>query len=213
MDKKYIEENDIAMKYLRDRLTPEETDEFETHFLADEALLEQLELDSILLKYTGRAFDHRKNKPQVRPYWINLAQIAGGMIAGAILLVITTTYLNIEDKMQDNIGVAQIEYFDELRSVQAEVMNHKAIDLSPSAASIVLVIDTGEMSNALYDIVISEEQNIVVSTNKVSAADTGELKIVFPTNLVPDNTYTLKVFNEDTTVAKIQYVLSIKRSD
>ena len=48
MDKNYIEQNAIDTKYLRNQLTPEQSEEFEVYLLDHPEMLEQLELDAVL---------------------------------------------------------------------------------------------------------------------------------------------------------------------
>ncbi|MEP4299102.1 MAG: hypothetical protein ABJ340_05400, partial [Paraglaciecola sp.] len=50
MDDEYITQNDIIQKYLRNKLTPEETVEFEEYIMDKPHLLEQLELDSVMVE-------------------------------------------------------------------------------------------------------------------------------------------------------------------
>ena len=48
MDKQYIDDNDIGIKYLRKQLTPQETEEFEIYLMEHPEMVEALELDSLL---------------------------------------------------------------------------------------------------------------------------------------------------------------------
>ena len=47
MDKKYIEENEIEIKYLRHQLSEQELEEFEVYLMENPEALETLELDSV----------------------------------------------------------------------------------------------------------------------------------------------------------------------
>jgi hypothetical protein len=49
MDKSYIEENEIEIKYLRNQLTADELEAFEVYLMENPEFLETLELDSLLL--------------------------------------------------------------------------------------------------------------------------------------------------------------------
>ena len=44
MDRNYIAENQIIERYLMDKLTPDERDEFEQFYLSDQQTLDELEL-------------------------------------------------------------------------------------------------------------------------------------------------------------------------
>lgn len=48
MDRKYIDENEIEIRYLRNQLTPQELEEFEVCLMENEDLLERLEIQQAL---------------------------------------------------------------------------------------------------------------------------------------------------------------------
>lgn len=50
MDKKYIKENEIEIKYLRNQLTDDELEEFEVYLMDHPEVVDQLKLDSVLLE-------------------------------------------------------------------------------------------------------------------------------------------------------------------
>ena len=57
MDKDYIEEQDIAGKYLRGELTAEEIESFELVFMEDPGLLQRLELDAAFYRHARAAHE------------------------------------------------------------------------------------------------------------------------------------------------------------
>ena len=63
MDSKYIKEKNIIARYLRGSLTPEESIEFEEYLIDKPELIEQLEIDSQLMK-TLPAVDYKSKRPQ-----------------------------------------------------------------------------------------------------------------------------------------------------
>ncbi|MFA3791539.1 hypothetical protein AB6T38_10505 [Aliiglaciecola sp. SL4] len=50
MDRDYIESNDITNRYMQGKLCAEECEEFEVYLMENSEIVEQLELDSILIK-------------------------------------------------------------------------------------------------------------------------------------------------------------------
>ena len=139
MDKKYIEENGIVTKYLRGQLTPEETSEFEAYFLDKPEIIEQLELDSILIKNTGRAFENLQ-RAGIRNRWLNLTQIVSAMAAGALLVVILPSMVA---EKEVNLEGAQIEYFETFRSSETRPQR-KLFDVSSEIENLVLVIEVND---------------------------------------------------------------------
>ncbi len=71
MDKVYIDHNDIIAKYLRGQLTPEESVAFEEYLMDQPALIEQLELDSLLIRTMPEAVKSAESqvKQVVKKYW------------------------------------------------------------------------------------------------------------------------------------------------
>jgi hypothetical protein len=48
MDKRYIEENEIEVKYLRNQLDPDELEEFEVYLMENPEMVDHIELDQII---------------------------------------------------------------------------------------------------------------------------------------------------------------------
>ena len=173
MDRTYITENDIATRYLRGQLTAEETREFEAIFMEDEELLELLELDSILSAHAGKAFETAAKEPR-RGARKGYVQILCGVAAGVLLTLLVSVLQRNEEVMLDTFGIAQIEYFDELRSLSPDQIQNRKIDLARETQHLVLVIDTGSISAKLYDVVIRDEnEKMVASIRNIAGSETG----------------------------------------
>ena len=53
MDKQYIEENEIEIKYLRSQLTPDEVEEFEVYLMENPDSVEAVALEGLLVDHVG----------------------------------------------------------------------------------------------------------------------------------------------------------------
>ncbi len=95
MDKKYIQDNEIDIKYLRGQLADDELELFEIYLMENPEALEQLEVDSLLL--TTKVKGHKeatslfsKFKKSLTP----ILAIAFSIVATAILVVIPSNNKN-----------------------------------------------------------------------------------------------------------------------
>ena len=196
MDKTYIDEHDIGGKYLRGELVPEECTAFEEYLMEDELLLEELELDSVISRHSARAFDEI-GKKQKNKVWAGIFQIVGGMAAGALLMMFVPQLITTDKTMLDNFGIAQIEYFDETRAMDSGSGVDRTIHLENGAHNLVLVIDTGGISQQEYDIEIrtgGEDGQLISTKRNLTASRSGELIIDMPVERIPDETYLITLY-------------------
>ncbi|NKB38361.1 MAG: hypothetical protein GKR93_14560 [Gammaproteobacteria bacterium] len=210
MDKTYIEEHDIGGKYLRGELVPEESSAFEEYLMEDGDMLEQLELDSVIFKHSTRAFEEI-NKKQKNKKWRGFFQIASGMAAGALLMTLISPLFLTEKDMFDSYGIAQIEYFDELRNIDSETVQTRNILLESETQRLILSIDTGEISDSLYDVIISSESGrneSRISIKNISGSETGELIIDIPVEVISEDIYALNIYRSGTRVLSKGYILN-----
>ena len=217
MDKTYVEDNDIAQKYLRGELAPEEAAEFELYFMEDQQMLEQLEIDSALYKHSAGVFGELET-PGTRKLtkWSGIFQIACGAALGALLVALLPSILTKEEKMLDTYGIAQIEYIEELRSTSTERVESRSIDLAGETQRVVLAIDTGVITDTLYDVIISREsgdEGSIIRARNVSGSDTGELIIDIPVEIITDEIYSLNIYQSDSRELTKAYLLKFSREE
>ena len=154
MDKDYIEEQDIAGKYLRGELTAEEIESFELVFMEDPGLLQRLELDAAFYRHARAAHEELKNVNKNNRL-SSFIQVAMGMVAGVLIMTFTPQLTRDDDDLLDRLGIAQVEYIDQFRGVAPGKVPTRSIELNSSAENLVIVIDTGDIVNMSYDIVIN----------------------------------------------------------
>ena len=211
MDKAYVEEHDIAGKYLRGELTSEEMESFELLFMEDQEMLERLEIDTVLFQHAARAHEQINNAGKNKK-WSSFIQLACGMAAGILIMVFVPQMMKNNDDMLDKLGIAQIEYIDDLRSPGPGRVPTKVIELNSSAESLVIVIDTGKIGNISYDIVVnrnSGNQQVVSSAIDVPGSVTGELEIYIPVKLLVEDVYVLNLYESGTHTLVKAYFLDI----
>ncbi len=199
MDKDYIEEQDIAGKYLRGELTAEEIESFELVFMEDPGLLQRLELDAAFYRHARAAHEELKNVNKNNRL-SSFIQVAMGMVAGVLIMTFTPQLTRDDDDLLDRLGIAQVEYIDQFRGVAPGKVPTRSIELNSSAENLVIVIDTGDIVNMSYDIVINRNSgNRQVVSSAINVADTsGELVIYIPVKLISEDVYVLTMYESGT---------------
>ena len=199
MDKDYIEEQDIAGKYLRGELTAEEIESFELVFMEDPGLLQRLELDAAFYRHARAAHEELKNVNK-NNMLSSFIQVAMGMVAGVLIMTFTPQLTRDDDDLLDRLGIAQVEYIDQFRGVAPGKVPTRSIELNSSAENLVIVIDTGDIVNMSYDIVINRNSgNRQVVSSAINVADTsGELVIYIPVKLISEDVYVLTMYESGT---------------
>ena len=199
MDKDYIEEQDIAGKYLRGELTAEEIESFELVFMEDPGLLQRLELDAAFYRHARAAHEELKNVNKNNRL-SSFIQVAMGMVAGVLIMTFTPQLTRDDDDLLDRLGIAQVEYIDQFRGVAPGKVPTRSIELNSSAENLVIVIDTGDIVNMSYDIVVNRNSgNRQVVSSAINVADTsGELVIYIPVKLISEDVYVLTMYESGT---------------
>ncbi len=81
MDKKYIQENEIDIKYLRGQLAEDELEQFEGYLMEHPEYLDALELDSVLLISEIQPSLQLQRESQTRSLWEALARPLNSVFA------------------------------------------------------------------------------------------------------------------------------------
>lgn len=112
MDKRYIEENEIEIKYLRNQLNPDELEAFEVYLMENPEYLETLELDSLLLT---SEFEENK-KPS--GLFTKLKQFFNPMFATALttLVIATTVFVFVPNNSDNDLTEVYVVELENLRS-------------------------------------------------------------------------------------------------
>lgn len=97
MDKKYIQENEIDIKYLRGQLSDDELELFEIYLMENPEYLDTLEVDSVLLASEPQSFLQLQPESQTRSLWEALTRSLNPVFAMTFsvlaIAVVATFYL------------------------------------------------------------------------------------------------------------------------
>ncbi|GAA6136541.1 hypothetical protein NBRC116583_02880 [Arenicella sp. 4NH20-0111] len=120
MDKRYIEDNEIEIKYLRNQLAPEEAEEFEVYLMENPCFLEQLETTSVLMKEVPQVKPEAVTEIEKRSLLgsiLTMKPLLSGYIAGAMTVVGVIGILSVsEPSVDNNPTFSQVVYLSPTRS-------------------------------------------------------------------------------------------------
>lgn len=186
MDDEYIIQNDIVKRYLHNKLTPEETVEFEEYMLNKPELLEQLELDSVMQEHLPTALKdvknatHNSNEGWRLALWNVLSNKT--LVHSAFSFAIGVTVVLLINANQTSTppysGTIDLVEVSPLRSSSTQDTPDATYSLSNKADHLVLLIqpDNVESESALVTITNTSDSAEIFSKN-VMINNTGDIVV------------------------------------
>jgi hypothetical protein len=131
----YIQENDIARRYLQKRLSPEEEAAFEVFLMEHPQVLEQVELDAAISHVLPEVVFQQKTKTKWFSSWLQPAvAFCLGLIIGLPII-----YTLLSDNASTVGGAANIVYVERFRSGDQQQRTVK-VDVTQNSGTLVIVI-------------------------------------------------------------------------
>lgn len=206
MDKKYIDENEIEIKYLRNQLTTEELEEFEVFLIDNPELVEQLELDSTLLNGLEVLKQNvKKPKPIFHKIFsFDMLPIMASFMSGLLVVVLFQSWFG-ENKTAEILSSTQIEYLSGFRSASNTTTPEITIYLDSldlelaSKKRFVLSLDTnveGGFSYVVEFYRVQSDQSNSINIDKIKGAisdNEGSIGVVLKTNKYPPGKYEVRL--------------------
>ncbi len=153
MDKRYIEDNEIEIKYLRNQLASEEAEEFEVYLMENPSFLEQLETTSVLMKEVPQVKPEAVTETEKRSLLgsiLTMKPLLSGYIAGAMTVVGVIGILSVsEPSVDNNPTFSKVVYLSPTRSVGEGITAFLEVEYPKSSVSensndqLVLMVDVG----------------------------------------------------------------------
>jgi hypothetical protein len=196
MDDEYINQHDIALRYLQGKLTPEETVEFEEYILDKPKLLEQLEVDSVLKIHLPNVHIINTSSPKIRkPFgWFSTPLRASVATAFACVFILWVAVPKKEFSATHFTASPDIVYLETFRSAG----NTQEISVDNSHRSILLVIDLSGLPEKMYSFKLFDQNEIErMDKNGLSTNSLGELIISLPTKVLNSGDYILLITSPD----------------
>ena len=198
MDKKYIEENEIEIKYLRNQLSDKELEGFEVYLMENPETIDDLELDEILAINTPSSVDRAISFAGIwRMFSLrkSLAHIATYALGGASVLLLLPSLENNET--MKGLDVNQVVYLTATRSSNDSVY---AISIDKSTEPLsgvdlaMLIIDVDAPPLGLATIgLLSEDTHSLVFSREIEVTSQGEILFALPLTGLESENYKLEV--------------------
>lgn len=187
MDDETINQNDIVQRYLQNKLTPEETVEFEEYILDKPELLEQLELDSVLVETLP------KIKPSHKKRFLWATSVLPSFLAGSACVAIVSLFFLTQTDSNQNYQSPNIVYLENYRSTNTTT----EVNSSKSNSSL-FVVDTSDLAEDKFDVIlqspngseyilatellVNESKEIIFSIQDTSLLISDSIIVVSPSN-------------------------------
>lgn len=218
MDREFIEQHDIAQRYLHGRLTPEEAEEFEVYLMDNPEMVEELEF-SVFFNKT--LCSQPLNQPQqVSLPWFSLNRLVptlGLTIAGCFLLFLVLPQVVMHDPVldetQDNVkGRNQVVYLDVLRTQEGD----KEIVIGRDTSQLVMFITPRPDVQGPFNVnIIGTNSGTQITDNLTALLDKtiGDIIITVPTDHFINDTYEIEWIDTSTSQKDSAVFKLIKRGE
>jgi len=198
MDKKYIEENEIEIKYLRNQLSEKELEEFEVYLMEYPEAIADLRLDEILTINASSSVDRVISFASIcRMFSLkkSLAYIATYALGVASVLLLLPSKNNNET--MKGLDVNQVVYLTSTRSSNDHVYAisiDKSTEPSSGMDLAMLVIDVDAPSLGIATIgLLSEDTRSLVFSREIEVTSQGEILFALPLTGLELQNYKLEV--------------------
>jgi len=204
MDKQYIEDNEISIKYLRKQLTPEEVEEFEIYLMENPEALEQLDLDSL---FQTRLRDLAPNayvsaepitKTPVSPKWFGLPNIIA-FLSGALLIFV----FGLE---KNELETPNLIYLSQTRSGGVNIDQLSKIEVG-GKEHIVVVLNLPKPVDFPVDVLIkpfgSEVDNVYKVVRRITPDEPTTITLLLKEDSFLPDKYQIQVLDSSDTSRKL----------
>jgi hypothetical protein len=187
----YINQHDVIRRYLKGKLSAEETLEFEEYMLDKPELLEQLELDSVMMEQLPNI--PMKTSLVASTWWAWWRPTYSHLVAVAACAVMTVSLFMGGNNPTTSITTASpdILYLGNYRSVQPML----SVDFSNAAQSKILVLSLPLVAEGEFDVLAENLDTLQreVLQHQLRANSEGELVVVLGTATLPAGRYNIDV--------------------
>lgn len=188
MDQNYIEQNDIARKYMQGRLTPEEAADFEVYLMDKPELVEEMELDGLLDKHLEQTSSVKEKRTGFLFSWLSagVLRYASVVVVAFGLGVLVNSQISFEDNENgayelSSLGLIKTDYVSGVRGSgnQEPVLE---FSLSSGIDTWILVLQPKVIRRGNY-IVTAEYENsdVVFEELEFQISGSGDVLVPFST--------------------------------
>ncbi len=191
MDKRYIEENEIGLKYLKGQLTNEQLEQFEIYMMDNPDILDDLNMEQLMVD--GSCVSH-KAEPVFKLSFIrslfgdwrlvnSLASFALGLVAMAMFSIERVSVNSVE--IQYLVAQDSVRGSDDSPTVEFEF--DKASFERSSRDQFVLVVEPNTIEKERFKVTISrleksEKTDLIVEVNRIITNSQGRVALTLRVN-------------------------------
>lgn len=193
MDKKYIEENEIEIKYLRNQLSEKELEEFEVYLMENPDAVDEAALEGLLLEHAGGYVSKEKARSSSLFSWgVPFKPLFAGLLP---LVIVTALALNGVFVSNADLDVYAI------RSQQSDLPSYNLswaeqyLGFKSDLSVHVFVNPDGEFSKASverFDI-HKERYSAITTWSPVDIAKDGKVSLTIPLTKLKAGNYRVAV--------------------
>lgn len=174
MDRQYIDENDIVIKYLKNQLSDEELEVFEVYLMNNPDLIDQVFIDEQFLK--SAMYSAGTNKRQIsylRYIKESLAWFVGGSVVTATMMIVFTNTGSLT-----SIADVDVHYLAENQDLRGGLDGSSATKkINPKGA--VFVLETGRISQKVERVSFykGESDTPFLTIQNIKTDDLGDITL------------------------------------
>ena len=202
MDKKYIQENEIDIKYLRGQLAEDELEQFEIYLMEHPDCLESIEIVSVFNETVSEGMNIRQRDGQAVNYLIATKQKFWSSLRVAAIFLAGIGFMNIYSNIAPEQGDTRIAYLSQLRSGN-DYESIATINLPKSGfrffsdQKFVIVVRTDDQSASSFEGLISSlDDQREISLGTIKPDQFGDVVLALNTRRFPAGKYRLRLMNK-----------------
>ncbi|MEP0355294.1 hypothetical protein [Paraglaciecola sp.] len=206
-----INQNDIVQKYLHNKLTPEETVEFEEYIMDKPHLLEQLELDSVMVEHLPSVQEIPVQSRLFSSIFKTIAFAAPVLCCVVLLLIL----FNEPSTMYTANNNSHIHYLENLRSVNKKITEN--ITVERNTRSLMIVATPYVLAEQHQVSLINPLTSELIYSDVKKLSELGQLNVLVNGNVIDLGLVKLRVEpiyeNQALENSSIEVELVIKRQN
>lgn len=220
MDHKYIEDNHVAQSYLMGKLSPEEKERFEQHYLECDECLDQLRLAECLhrgLKAVAveEMVARAAGSAVAVSWWHRLGRWGRMSLAVLVLVVVVVPFATRSfrtPQISEPVAETQLVLLSSTRSSSNEIAPETRITRIAGSKYYTISLDLVDPEHDQYQIrLLDGTGRSLWQSKSVQPDEMGALVLILPVSFLPAGEYSFEVAaipaDDDTTVASFPFLV------
>lgn len=195
MDREFIEQHDIAQRYLHGRLTPEEAEEFEVYLMDNPEMVAELEIDATLQSSINVSQNTPKQAARFLRWLdyqlVSFAAVASSIVMGFLLFWQSGAPSNLPTGVMTDITVVT------LGTSRSSAQPIKKVSKSDLSGSLMLEIQPAAYDEDMFDLVVKrrEDGKVIHKVDNVEINNRGDVLLLLPSELLSSGIYDIELLS------------------